>query len=184
LRIISGKRRGKKLFAFDGRNIRPTGDRMREAIFNILSSLVIEAVVLDLFAGTGALGLEALSRGAESALFIDNHPDAVLLLKKNIHDCGMARESRVIKWDISQDLNCLKGIQTGFNLVFLDPPYDRSLVKPALEHLHKTNAVQSDAHIVAEHSLDELLPLDLDCFRMEDQRKYGKSLVSFFRYVV
>jgi len=184
LRIISGKRRGKKLYAFDGSNIRPTGDRMREAIFNILSSLVVEAFVLDLFAGTGALGLEALSRGAKSALFIDNHPDAVLLLKKNIHACGMDQESRVVKWNISRDLNCLIGTQPGFNLVFLDPPYDRNLVKPALDHLHKTHAVQSGAHIVIEHSLDELLPPDFDGFSMEDQRKYGKSLVSFFRYVV
>ena len=157
---------------------------MREAIFNILSSLVIDAVVLDLFAGTGALGLEALSRGAKSALFIDNHPDAALLLKKNINACGMTRESRVVKWDIGRDLNCLNGTQPRFNLVFLDPPYDRNLVKPALDHLHKTNAVQSRAHIVIEHSLDELLPPDIDGFSMEDQRKYGKSLVSFFRYVV
>jgi 16S rRNA (guanine966-N2)-methyltransferase len=184
LRVISGKRRGKKLYAFDGRNIRPTGDRMREAIFNILSSLVIEAIVLDLFAGTGALGLEALSRGATSALFIDNHPDAIRLLDKNIHACGMTRESRVIKWNINRDLKCLKGNQAQFNLVFLDPPYDRNLVKPALDHLHMTNAVQSGAHIVIEHSLDEPLPLDMDCFRMEDQRKYGKSLVSFFKYVL
>jgi 16S rRNA (guanine966-N2)-methyltransferase len=80
---------------------------MREAIFNILSSLVMEAVVLDLFAGTGALGLEALSRGARSALFIDSHPDAALLLKKNIDACGMTREARVVKWDINRDLNCL-----------------------------------------------------------------------------
>jgi len=157
---------------------------MREAIFNILSSLVIGTVVLDLFAGTGALGLEALSRGAKSALFIDNQPDAVLLLKKNIHTCDMTRESRVVKWNISRDLNCLEGIQTGFNLVFMDPPYDRNLVKPALVHLHKTNAVQSGAHIVIEHSLDEPLPLDLDGFSMQDQRKYGKSLVSFFEYMV
>jgi 16S rRNA (guanine966-N2)-methyltransferase len=157
---------------------------MREAIFNILSSLVVEAVVLDLFAGTGALGLEALSRGAKSALFIDNHTDAVLLLKKNIHACGMTRESQVVKWNIGRDLNCLKGFQTGFNLVFLDPPYDRNLVKPALDHLHKTNAVQFGAHIVIEHSLDEPLPLDLDGFSIQDQRKYGKSLVSFFEYMI
>jgi 16S rRNA (guanine966-N2)-methyltransferase len=96
----------------------------------------------------------------------------------------MTREARVVKWDINRDLNCLKGIQPGFNLVFLDPPYDRNLVKPALFHLHESNAVQSGAHIVMEHSLDEPLPHDLDCFRMEDQRKYGKSLVSFFEYVV
>ena len=184
MRIISGNRRGKKLFAFEGRNIRPTADRMREAIFNILSARVADAVVLDLFAGTGALGLEALSRGAHSALFVDNHPDAVRLLKKNITACGMQQDARVIRWDIARDLKCLNGIFPEFNLVFLDPPYRRHLLKPALVHLHQTNAVQPGAHIVAEHSVDEPLPHDIDGFNRVDQRTYGKSLVSFFTYVV
>ena len=184
MRIISGNRRGKKLYAFDGRQIRPTTDRMREAIFNILSPLVREAVVLDLFAGTGAFGLEAISRGACSALFIDNHPDAIRLLNKNISACRMVEETRVVKWDIARDLNCLKDVQPGFNLVFLDPPYSRDLVRPALLHLHESNAVQTDARIVIEHSIDEPLPHDLDGFSMEDRRKYGKSLVSFFKYVL
>ena len=184
MRIISGNRRGKKLHTFKGRNIRPTGDRMREAIFNILSSRVKDAVVLDLFAGTGGLGLEALSRGARSALFIDNHPDALLLLKKNINACGMTRETRVIKWDIARDLNCLRGMQPEFDLVFMDPPYEKNLVEPTLVHLHASGAVQSAAHIVAEHGFNEPQPSDLDCFNMVDQRKYGKSLVSFFKYMV
>ena len=184
MRIISGKCRGKKLNTFYGKNIRPTGDRMREAIFNILSTRVVEAVVLDLFAGTGALGLEALSRGAASAVFIDNHPEAVLLLNKNINACGMIQETRVVKWDIDRNLNCLKEIQPGFNLIFLDPPYNRNLVEPALVHLHKSHALQPGAYIVIEHSLDELLPPDPFGFSLKDQRNYGKSLVSFFQYMV
>ncbi|MEN8244649.1 MAG: 16S rRNA (guanine(966)-N(2))-methyltransferase RsmD [Thermodesulfobacteriota bacterium] len=184
MRIISGNYRGKKLYAFDGRKIRPTADRLREAVFNILSSLVQDAVVLDLFAGTGAFGLEAVSRGARSAVFIDNHTDAIRLVKKNIHACGVAALTRVVKWDIARNLKCLKGIRPGFDLVFLDPPYDKNLIRPALLHLHASNAVQTAAHMVIEHSFDEPLPHDLDCFSMVDQRKYGKSLVSFFRYMV
>jgi len=184
LRIISGSRRGKKLYAFDGRKIRPTADRMREAIFNILSSRVKDTAVLDLFAGTGAFGLEAISRGARSAIFIDSHPDAIRLLKKNINACGMIEETRVVKWDIAQDLNCLKGIQSGFELVFLDPPYHKNLVHPTLLHLHESEALQAAAHIVIEHGLDDPLPHELDCFAKVDQRKYGKSLVSFFDYVL
>ena len=184
MRIISGNRRGKKLYAFDGRKIRPTTDRMREAIFNILSSRVKDTAVLDLFAGTGAFGLEAISRGARSAIFIDSHPDAIRLLKKNINACGMIEETRVVKWDIAQDLNCLKGIQSGFELVFLDPPYHKNLVHPTLLHLHESEALQAAAHIVIEHGLDDPLPHELDCFAKVDQRKYGKSLVSFFDYVL
>lgn len=184
MRIISGNRRGKKLYAFDGRKIRPTADRLREAIFNILASRVKDVTVLDLFAGTGAFGLEAVSRGARSAVFIDNHPDAIRLLEKNISACGMIEETRVVTWDIAHDLNCLKGTQSGFELVFLDPPYSRNLVCPTLLHLHESGAVQPGAHIVIEHSLDDPLPHDLDCFTRVDQRKYGKSLVSFFDYVI
>ena len=157
---------------------------MREAIFNILSSMVNDAVVLDLFAGTGALGLEALSRGARSVLFVDNHPEVVLLLKKNINACEMDKQARVVKWNIARNLSCLKGIQPGFNLVFLDPPYGRNLVKPALISLHASNALQPNAHMVIEHSFDEPLPHELDYLQMVDQRKYGKSLVSFFDYMV
>jgi 16S rRNA (guanine966-N2)-methyltransferase len=184
LRIISGNYRGKKLFAFHGRQIRPTADRLREAVFNILSSLVQDAVVLDLFAGTGAFGLEAVSRGALSAVFIDNHEDAIRLVKKNIHACGVAAQTRVVKWDITRNLHCLKDAQPGFNLVFLDPPYRNDLIRPALLHLHECRAVQPDAWILIEHSIREPLPHDLDNFHLEDQRKYGKSLVSFFKYVL
>ena len=184
MRIISGNRRGKKLYAFEGRKIRPTADRMREAIFNILSSRVKGSTVLDLFAGTGSFGLEAISRGARSALFIDNHPDAIRLLNKNITACGMLKETSVVKWNIVHNLNCLEGIQTRFELVFMDPPYHRNLVGPTLVHLHESGAVQPAAHIVVEHGLDDPLPHDLDCFNRVDQRKYGKSLVSFFEYVL
>jgi 16S rRNA (guanine966-N2)-methyltransferase len=184
LRIISGNRRGKKLYAFEGRGIRPTADRVREAIFNILSAHVKGAVVLDLFAGTGAFGLEALSRGACSAILIDHHPDAIRLLNKNVDACGMTKETRVIKWDISRDLNCLRGLHPRFELVFMDPPYNRNLVQAALLHLHASGALRSGARIVVEHSLQESLTRELDGFRMMDQRKYGKSLVSFFTYMI
>lgn len=157
---------------------------MREAIFNILAGLEKEAVVLDLFAGTGALGLEALSRGARSALFVDNDPDALLLLKKNIKACDMLAETRAIMWNIARDLNCLKGMPATFNLVFMDPPYDRKLVRPTLDLLHRSQALQPAARIVAEHGPDEPLSTHSDCFLMADQRRYGKSLVSFFRYMV
>ena len=157
---------------------------MREAVFNILSSLVGEAVVLDLFAGTGALGLEALSRGARSAVFIDNHPDAIRLLQKNIDTCNLAKQSRVVKWDITRNLKCLEGTRPGFDLVFMDPPYGNDAIRPALLHLQKCKAAQSGALIVIEHSAHEPLPPGLDRFSLVDRRKYGKSLVSFLNYMV
>jgi len=184
LRIISGTLRGKKLNPFQGKGIRPTSDRTREAIFNILSQRVLDAQVLDLFSGSGALGIEALSRGARGATFIDISPAAVDLLKKNLHSCGLEDHSRMMVWDIKRDLNCLQSHDRQYNLVFLDPPYHRDLLLPALTHLKSIRTLTPGACLVLEHGHVDELPLPLAAFELLDQRKYGKTLVSFLTYVI
>jgi 16S rRNA (guanine966-N2)-methyltransferase len=184
LRIISGQLKGKKLYSVRGSTTRPTADQLRESIFNILSFRVIETVVLDLFAGTGALGIEALSRGAESAVFVDNNPGAISVIKRNIKSCAFDKKANIIKWDIKKNLNCLKFIKRAFNLVFLDPPYNQNMVKSALFNLEHTRSLEKGACIVIEHSPLESIPNDLLMFKITDQRKYGKTLVSFLNYVV
>ena len=185
LRIIGGELRGKKLYSIRGRSIRPTADRLRESIFNIISFCVQGAVVLDLYAGTGAFGIEALSRGAESAVFIDNSKAALSAIENNIKSCVFNNKAKVIKWDIKKNLNCLKSIQTdGFNLVFLDPPYNQGLIKPSLINLGDSNFLKKEVIIVVEHSSFEPIPMKLIPFEITDQRKYGKTLVSFLNYVV
>ena len=182
MRIIGGQFKGKKLYTFQGKDIRPTSDRLRESVFNILRKRVRNAIVLDLFAGTGALGIEALSRGAQSAVFIDNYKQAVLLIKRNIMACGLDHTSIIRYWNIKKNLNCIRSSELHFDLVFMDPPYTKYLVKPALYHLQHTGALAQNACIVVEHSLEEDIPdvhLDFIC---TDQRKYGKTVVSFLRY--
>jgi 16S rRNA (guanine966-N2)-methyltransferase len=184
LRIISGTLRGKKLHPFQGIGIRPTSDRTREAIFNILSHRVQDAVVLDLFSGSGALGIEALSRGSREATFIDISPAAVDLLKKNLHSCGFEDKSRMMVWNIKRNLNCLKSLDRQYNLVFLDPPYHSDLVLPALTHLKNAQTLTQGACLILEHGHMDELPLPLTGYALLDQRKYGKTLVSFLTYVV
>lgn len=185
LRIISGALRGKKLHPFHGKGIRPTSDRTREAIFNILSHRIVSgAVVLDLFAGSGALGIEALSRGADTATFIDREPAAVSLLKKNLRACRLEERARIISWDIEQNLNCLQSHDRRYDLIFLDPPYQRDLVLPALRHLKKSQAMKPGACLVLEHGNVDQLPLPMADFDLLDQRRYGKTLVSFLTYMV
>jgi 16S rRNA (guanine966-N2)-methyltransferase len=184
LRIISGRLKGKKLHSLQGPTIRPTADRLRESIFNILSHRVQKAMVLDLFAGTGALGIEALSRGAESAVFVDNNPGAITVIKRNIKSCSFDKHARIIRWDIKKNLNCLKSAGTAFDLVFLDPPYNQSMVKPALFNLEQTRSLEKGARIVVEHSPLEPIPEELFMFEIEDQRRYGKTVVSFLTYGV
>jgi 16S rRNA (guanine966-N2)-methyltransferase len=184
LRIISGTYKGKKLLPFPGKTIRPTSDRLREALFNILADKIQGALVLDLFAGTGALGIEALSRGAGAATFIEKDASAVLLLKKNIHACGLEENVHVIQWDILTNLNCIQSITPGFNLVFMDPPYQKDMVQSALRHLSNSNALQNNACLVIEHSKFDPIPNIPKAFQLKDERKYGKTLVSFLEYMV
>ena len=184
LRIIGGELKGKRLKSIHGKLIRPTGNRIREAIFNILSARVIKATVLDLYAGTGALGIEALSRGAQRALFVDNGKESLSVLKQNIALCGLAEKADVISWNIRQNLNGIKSLGQKFDLIFLDPPYDKDLITPSLVNLEKCDTLKNNACIVVEHSVCESLPADVYTFHLAGQRKYGKTLVSFLNYVI
>ncbi len=184
MRIISGRFKGKKLHSVRGLTIRPTADRLRESIFSILSHRVLNAMVLDLFAGTGALGMEALSRGAESAVFVDNNPGALSVIQRNITSCSFDKQAHIIKWDIKKNLNCLKSAGTAFDLVFMDPPYNQGMVKPALFNLEQTGSLEKGARIVVEHSPLESIPDPVFMFEIADQRKYGKTLVSFLTHMV
>ncbi|QTA82981.1 16S rRNA (guanine(966)-N(2))-methyltransferase [Desulfonema limicola] len=182
MRIIAGNLKGRKLNSVKGNAVRPTSDRMRESIFNILSRQVRHAVVLELFAGTGAMGIEAMSRGAASAVFIDKYKEALLTINKNIQTCRLGDKTRVISWDIAKNLKCLDSYDPCFNLVFMDPPYNKNLIKPGLKHICKSRSLAPEAVIVLEHSKDELIPEDISGLSVFDQRKYGKNLVSFICY--
>ena len=184
LRIIGGNLKAKKLHSARGKVIRPTSDRLRESIFNILSFHDRQAVVLDLFAGTGALGIEALSRGAKSAVFIDIYNGALSVIERNIKACELENKSKIIKWDIIKNLNCIKSDKATFNLIFIDPPYNRRFLQPTLHNLRKVGSVKKGACLIIEHSLLEPIPLDFPEYELQNQRKYGKSLVSFLTYIV
>ena len=182
MRIISGAVKGRRLAAVRGQQTRPTADRVRESLFNILGSLHGGPFVLDLFAGTGALGLEALSRGAGQAVFIDNAARALAVLQKNIQHCGMQARARVIRWDLEKNLNCLRPYALAFGLVFMDPPYGRRLLRPAMGHLLDCGCLAPGAMVVAETSKEEVLsdlPEGLVC---QDSRTYGGTRLWFLSH--
>lgn len=184
MRIISGKLGGRRLYSSSGDSIRPTSDRVREAVFSILSYRVGDAMVLDLFAGTGALGIEAASRGAAAVVCIDNSPNAIRLIQKNMNSLALADTLTVVKWDIARNLNCLQAAKPLYDLVFLDPPYEKGLVEKTLDNLHRCQGIKPGATLVVEHTARELLPEDRPYLELRDQRKYGKTLVSFLTYMV
>lgn len=182
MRIISGKLRGRKLKTFKGSDVRPTSDRVREALFNILDRRPVNASVLDLFSGTGALGIEALSRGAEMAVFVDNSVRALDVLRKNLDYCALQHCTRAIHWDISKNLKCLKTYPRTFDLVFMDPPYRHELVPLALQHLLQSQCMAPGALLAVEHEARK--PPDINSIQLAciDNRRYGRTGLSFFTY--
>jgi len=184
LRIISGNLKGKKIRSIKGMKTRPTSDRIRESIFNILAFDVENACILDLFAGTGAFALEALSRGAKFAVFIDISKNAVSAIRENIKSCNLDDRTKVIQWDAAKNLTCIKQQNPPFNLVFTDPPYGKSFLKPTLLNLHLSCCMKEGCLIIVEHSLREPIPEEPTVFEITDQRKYGKTLVSFLNYMI
>jgi 16S rRNA (guanine966-N2)-methyltransferase len=189
LRIIGGDFKGKKLHpirTIRGAGIRPTADRIRESIFNIINFQVHGSVVLDLFAGTGALGLEALSRGAEFAVFVDYYKKVLFDIERNIHALALDNKTKIIKWDITKNLNCIHTIETTagsdrliFDLVFMDPPYNRKMIKGSLLNLYLSGSLAEEVVIIVEHTISEPLSENLSEFKIYDQRNYGKTTISF-----
>ena len=183
MRIVAGKLRGRTIAAPPGDVVRPTSDRVREAVFNVLAhgdAKLEGARVLDAFAGSGALGLEALSRGAAFATFIDSAPDAIAAIRQNADALGVARECRVIRGDALQppraDAPC--------NLVFLDPPYgfDRKagerLAASALKQLAEAGWIADGATIVVELGGPFVPP---EGFTLTDERRYGRTRIAFLK---
>jgi 16S rRNA (guanine966-N2)-methyltransferase len=184
IRIIGGELKGRKLATVRGIKTRPTSDRVRESIFNILGNSVRAARVLDLYAGTGAMGIEALSRGAESVLFADDHKAALTAIEKNIKACSLENRTNTIKWNIFNNLNIMRSYRPAFNLVFLDPPYNKNMIEPTLSNLDMSRCLENGSRLALEHSLLEPIPETLPEFKISDQRRYGKTLVSFLIYMV
>ncbi len=184
LRVIAGNLKGKKLKTVSGQHTRPTSDRLRESLFNIISDDIQGAFVLDLFAGTGALGIEALSRGAQTAVFVDNYKPSLSIIEANIKSCRMTAAARIINWNIINNLNCLRSKKPLFNIVFMDPPYDEDAIEKSLSNLHESGSLFKEAKIIVEHSIKEMIPENEVFFKTIDNRKYGKTIVSFLSYVI
>lgn len=183
MRIIAGEFRGRRLQTPKGRNIRPTSDRVREAIFNVVAARTMGAKVLDLFAGTGALGLEALSRGASRAVFVDQDLEAARLIEENIRLLGVADRTVVMHRAILPSLTILAAHSTkapGFDLIFLDPPYGLNLVQDVLQRLTDLRLVTSTALAVAEHHRKDAIPVQCGRWQKTKERRYGDTLISYF----
>ena len=176
MRIISGSMRGTKLFTLEGLNTRPTLDRVKEALFNILNFELQDAVVLDLFAGSGALSLEALSRGAEKAILCDNSRQAIEVIKKNIQKTKTENKTEVFKLDYEKALEQIKNLNIKANIVFLDPPYESDFAEDAAEKIIQLDLLENNGIIIIETDRKEKIIENTNEQLLEiyDIRKYGR----------
>lgn len=179
MRIVAGKWRGRPLRAPKGLAVRPTSDRVREAIFDILGERVAGASVLDLFAGSGALGLEALSRGASRAVFVESDPAAFAVLRKNVDTLG-AGEPDAWQLDYRQALRRLRARSMRFDLVFLDPPYRKGLASDAAAALCRAGMVRAGGTVVVEEAFRAPETPFPEGWALSADRRYGDTRVMLF----
>ena len=181
MRIIGGSCRGRKLIKIEPLHVRPTSDRIREAVFNILGQKVRGANVLDLFCGTGALGIEALSRGADHAAFVDQSCD---IIRQNLTLCRLEDNASVICCDILKQELPQSLYKNRFDLVFIDPPYGKGYIEQTLQKKSFTDLLDGNCIIVAEQSYKETLEIKQPALDIYRQKKYSKTIISFINQTI
>ena len=178
MRVISGKAKGVSLMTPKGEHTRPTADRVKEALFSIIQFDLLGARVLDLFGGTGQLGIEALSRGAKHAVFVDQRDDACRLIKENLKRTKMESEASVVRCDYLQYLNRCKD---KFDIIILDPPYAEEYLENSLKIITEIDILQSGGIIIAECPLGKDLPCEFSGYTRSKDYKYGQVLLTLYR---
>lgn len=180
MRIITGEYRGRRLESPIGYDVRPTTDKVKEAIFNLLMNDIWDAVVVDLFAGTGNLGLEALSRGAKRCYFCDNSRESLNLVKTNIAKCNAQDKSMVLAGDYSKALG---RIREKVQVFLIDPPYRDGLYEKCLNQIDGLDLLDKEGIIITEHGVHDPVPQQAGNLVKVKEKKYGKILVSIYRHV-
>jgi len=178
MRVITGKARGVQLKTPDGMQTRPTIDRVKEALFSIINFDIPGASVLDLFGGTGQLGIEALSRGAKNAVFVDASETACKLIRENLKRTKLEQDAKVVRSDY---LDFLGRTKEKFNIIFLDPPYAEVFLENALNRITEIDILQSGGIIIAERPLGKELPWEYEGYSRSKDYKYGKILLTVYR---
>ena len=187
MRIIAGTFRSRQLKSLKGMALRPTSDNLRETLFNVLGGLVVDARFMDLFAGTGAVGIEALSRGASEAIFVEKHPPAVALIKENLESLEIREGARVVASDALKALERLvkepSAANARIDLLFLDPPYaETEQYKSVLSYLGGANLLAENAVVIAEHQSKLDLPESFGKLRRVRVLRQGDAALTFYRF--
>lgn len=182
MRIISGKARGTKLYTLDGTTTRPTLDRVKESLFNIIQNDIEDSTVLDLFSGSGAIGLEFLSRGAKRAVLCDSSKDAIKIIKQNVQKTHFEEKVEVYNMEFTKLVERLQNQK--FDIIYIDPPYATDFIKISLEKIIEYELVNENTKIIVETDdetriLNQIEKMDVE---ITDKRKYGRATIIFLKY--
>lgn len=181
MRIIAGLYKGRRLKTLEGSAVRPTSDRMRETLFNILAPRIESARFLDLCAGSGAIGIEALSRGAAEVTFVEAARKAATVISENLRHCGIRQNYRFIARDALTALKHLARDDQQFDIIYFDPPYDSELYAPVLRQIAETRLLGEDGIVIVEHRRQLLLAPNYDSLRPYRELAQSDSCLTFYR---
>ncbi len=181
MRIISGKAKGTKLYTLEGTNTRPTLDRVKESIFNIIQNDIEDAEILDLFAGSGAIGLEFLSRGARNAVLCDKSKDAIEIIKRNVQKTHMEEKTQILNLDFETCLDKVKNRQ--FDIIYIDPPYVTKYILKSIEKIIAQENLKKEGIMILETDDEQriLREIESEEVRIVDKRKYGRATIIFLK---
>jgi len=181
MRIIAGTLKGRTIAFPKAASIRPTQDRVREALFNVIAKKVRNSAVLDLYAGSGSLGIEAISRGAKSAVFVETNVQALRTIKANLKSLGVEDKAHVMKRDVFKAIDKLSNDGKRFDIIFMDPPYYQDLPKKTLLKLEQHAILCPNNIIIIEHSCKDVMPECAYNITLKLQKKYGDTSLSFYQ---
>ena len=188
MRIIAGKFKGKRLISVKAKAVRPTSDRVKESVFGILGKEVINSNFLDLCAGTGNIGLEALSRGAKSVTFVDRNPQCVRAIKSNLSGCGLnaeCPEANIVKLDALKGIDFFARRKTRFDVIYFDPPYASGIHEACLRQIEMKKILAPFGHVIVERRRERkeerAALLAFDELKLKRQERYGDTVISFYQ---
>ena len=178
MRVIAGTAKGHRLETIEGLATRPTTDRIKETLFNIIAFDLPDCRFLDVFSGSGAIGIEALSRGAKEAVFVEHAPECQEVIVRNLEHTRLKERGRLLKEDVLSALNRLGGEKLSFDLIYLDPPYEEGLAKPTLEAILKNGLLTKEGYIILERGAKQ--PLELpEGYTILREKEYRTTVLTF-----
>ncbi len=182
MRVISGKLKGRKIIGYDIEGTRPTMDRVKESLFGSIQEYIDNSIVLDLFAGSGNLGIEAISNGASRCYFIDNNKKCIKVIQDNIKQFGIENQAIIIQNDYQKVLEYFKDNSIMFDIIFVDPPYQYKIMNEILDKVRDYNLLNNDGVIILEYSFDKLSD-NINGYHLLKYKKYGDKFISIYKNV-